>query len=478
MKKIRLLILLILSFLILPVSPVLAVDFSPEFVVSDFDMEDYESMTLEGIQEFLKNQTGILKNYYDYDVDNAYKSAAEIIYNAAQSSHISPKFLLVLLQREQSLITDPDPVQGQLDWAMGYAVCDSCDTDDPFVKLYKGFAKQVDSAAWRIRYYTDNWQDEDWIKRADQTYEIDGQIVVPMNQATANLYTYTPHIHGNKNFWLIWNDWFTKMYPDGTLVSEHGSSGVYLIDHGSKRPFLTYSALISRYDPNLIVKVSPGELQAYETGSPIKHPQYSLLNDENNNTYLLVNDALRRITTPEVFKNLGFNPEEVVQVANSDILMYKQGAVIDMDSVYPAGALLQNKETGGVYFVKDSLKHPIKTRDLMEINYPNRNLTMVSAEELENYQTAEPVNIPDGMLVSPTSSPAVYVISNGEKRPILSSKIFESLGYNWDNVKQISDSSLGFNELGLAIESDMLNSNIASISSACSSCNLPENYHQ
>ncbi|MEK9131225.1 MAG: hypothetical protein AAB429_03890, partial [Patescibacteria group bacterium] len=99
--------------------PLLA--FDPNYIISDEEMTDYASLDVDGIQRYLDR--GYLGDYTTEDLDGETRSAAEIIWNAAQNYQLSPKFILGMLQREQSLVDDDDPSQTQLDWAMGYAVC-------------------------------------------------------------------------------------------------------------------------------------------------------------------------------------------------------------------------------------------------------------------------------------------------------------------------------------------------------------------
>ncbi len=154
-------------------------------------------------------------------------------------SQVNPKYLLVLLQREQSLITDQTPSQKQLDWAAGYAVCDGCYLNDPKVQAHRGFGVQVNDAAEVMRWYYDNRYTNSIVKQMGQTVNIDSTSVSPQSWATAFLYTYTPHLHGNENFYKIWNEWFVQeLFPNGTLVrSTLMEDYYYLIQNGQKRLF-------------------------------------------------------------------------------------------------------------------------------------------------------------------------------------------------------------------------------------------------
>ena len=285
---------LIFALLLTNLAPlsVFASDFNPNYLLSDEEMQDYTSMTKNDIDLFLDQKGSYLHTYKAEDKNGDKKKAADIIYQAAHEYKINPKYLLVKLQKEQSLISDDDPTEKQLNWATGYGVCDACSMDDPNLQKWKGFGNQVDSAAGIIRWYYDHVGDQDWIKSAGTTYTIDGQKVTPNNNATAFLYTYTPHLHGNENFWNLWQKWFQGGYPDGTLFHSAEDPTIYLLQNGKKRAFKSMTALVTRYDPKRILIVPEGEIARYPVGTPISFPNFSILK-AGSKYYLLDDDTLR-----------------------------------------------------------------------------------------------------------------------------------------------------------------------------------------
>lgn len=426
-------------------------EFNPNYIISDEELVDYNSMSLSQIQRFIETKGGALAWYVTTDTDGITRPSAEIIWRVAQVYKINPRVLLVTLQKEQSLVADQDPVQAQYDWATGYGVCDSCSLNDPDIQKYKGFANQVDSTAGWKRWFLDNVALLSWLKQPGQTYFIDSFQITPQNLATASFYTYTPHYNGNYNFWKIWQDWFGKFFPDGTVLKENDGPGIWLIQRGLRRPFMTYSAFVSRYSPEKLISVSQSDLENYEIGTPIKFADYSLLRSPHGTVYLLVGDQKRGFTSSEVFKTIGFNPEEVIDVSWEDLNNYVEGEPITLQSVYPMGALLQDKTTGGVYFVENGIKKPIWAKELLTLYFKNKKITPVSPDELAKYPTGEPVKLKDGELVMSQSSPTVYVISNGERRPIPTEEVFNGLGYKWENIIKTSDKILSLHPLSAPI---------------------------
>ena len=426
-------------------------EFNPNYIISDQELTDHNSMSLAQVQKFLEDKGSSLANYATIDTDGLGRTASEIIWRVAQSYEISPKVLLVTLQKEQSLITTATPTQKQLDWAAGYGICDSCSMSDPTLQKYKGFATQVDYAAGWKRWFLDNAFSLSWVKLPGITYLIDTYKITPNNLATAGFYTYTPHYHGNYNFWKLWQDWFGKFFPDGTVLKEADGSGIWLLQRGLKRQFSSYSAFISRYSPDKLITVSKSELENYETGTPIKFSDYSLLRSPTGTVYLLVGDTRRGFSSSEVFRTIGFNPEEVMDATWEDLNTYIENDPITMQSVYPTGALLQDKTSGGVYYVENGIKKPIWAKQFLTLYFANKKITVVSPDELKKYSTGEPVKFKDGELVVGESSPTVYFISNGERRPIPSEQVFTGMGWKWSNIVKTTDKILSLHTTGATI---------------------------
>lgn len=480
-KNILFCFLLLVSCFLLLVQTARASDFNPNNIISDAEILDSAAMTLNDIQNFLKNKASFLANYSCPNADGIVKPAAEIIYDAAVNNYdcdgivlndsvaalekkakcrpiaINPRFLLALLQKEQSLIEDPSPKQSQLDWATGYGCPDgeSCNT------RWKGFGKQVNSAALQFYDYMAN--PGYYTYKAGYTYTFTNTnnqptAVSPANQATAALYNYTPHVYnGNYNFYKIWLRYFTINYLDGSLLQAKDEPGVWLIQDGKKRPFLTKGALTTRFDPKKIITVNKADLDKYPKGASIKFPQYSLIRSPRGTIFLLVDDKRRGFADSEAFRAIGFNPEEVIDASWEDINGYEEGLPIAATSSYPTGALMQDKATGGVYWVSDNTKAPLWDAVLLKTKFKNKAIHPTSPEQLDKFATVDPVIFGDGELLKSSASPAVYVISGGEKHSFTSGKVFEGLGYKWENIITISPKILYLYNEGEPITEEFIN---------------------
>lgn len=459
---------LVITLLISLLAPNLAyaATFNPNYIISDLDLVNADSMSVTRIQKFLDTH-GSLGSYSTLDPWGNTKSSAQIIYDAGKYWRINSQYLIVRMQIEQSLITDPTLSQNQIDWATGYGCPDSGKKYDEF----KGFFNQVNWAARiltsselnqqgnpmgylphiaKLGYSISGWGPSITKNITDSfgTFEI-----TPVNNATAALYTYTPHVYNaNYNIWRFWNQWFTKHYPDGSLLQVQGQPGVFLIQYGRKRPFFSKAALISRFDTKKIIIVSKNDLDAYETGSPIKFPNFSLLRSPADKIYLIDNDQKRYIESREVFRQIGFNLDEVIDVTDQDLSYYTDGQTISLKSVYPIGALLQSRQTGGISYVENGMRHSIMSKEILKSRFPNKKWITADQTSIEQYQIGEPVKFKDGDLITYRGAKSVYVISNGQRRPIASKAVFDSLGYQWSNVIWTTERAVLIHEEGEKID--------------------------
>ncbi|MDD5290038.1 MAG: hypothetical protein PHT40_02455 [Patescibacteria group bacterium] len=438
-------ILIFLATILAPVAPALAqFTFNPHYVLSDQELTNYSSMTIDQINAFLKSKGGILANYID---PNVRMSIPQLIYESSQMYKINPRYALVLLQKEQSLITDEAPTQGQLNWATGYGCPDSGGCNPK----YQGLGNQIDWGVGAIRFYLDN--PNQFRFQTGRTYTVDGQSVTMQNDATTALYIYTPHLHGNESLARIWTEWFSQNYPDGSLLQDNEDGSVWLIQGNSRRLFSSKVALVSRYSTKQLIPVEPNELEKYQIGTPIKYANYSLLRIETGGIYLLDNDVVRPITSMKAFKLLGFNPEEVMNVKTTDIADIPRGESITIESTFPTGGLLQDKATGGVYFVQNGKKYPIWAKQLLNLYYKTKKIVKVTAEELKQYPTGNPIKFKDGELLKSDKESTIYFVSNGARRPFVSEAAFKELGYKLTNVIVTTDKLLSLHPIGEVITS-------------------------
>ncbi len=264
-KKLNLLIATaFISSLLLPlIAPSYARAISPSDwqagrIIDDEIFFNPNAMTDQDIQNFLNSKVPTcrasaggptcLKNY-SQNVSNipadAYcnainggsnLSAASIIKIITEACSMNPAAMLVLIQKEQSLITADTPTHYQYQFATGYCVYDTppppswcADTD--------GFFRQIYYGAKQFQRYKKNPQEYNFAigRTSNIQYSPNASCgsspVLIQTSATAGLYNYTPYqpnqaalnagwgeahcgAYGNRNFWLYFNAWFGRTTTD------------------------------------------------------------------------------------------------------------------------------------------------------------------------------------------------------------------------------------------------------------------------
>lgn len=233
----------------LRLSSVKAGDFDSNTLIDNATFQAADTMTTSDIQGFLSGKGSGLANFSEGG-----RSAAQIIYEAAHGhgeasgdfngnhvvAHINPQVLLVTLQKEQGLVTEPNPSGDKLDCAMGYGATDAqgCKLALQQHPSWKGFTNQVEFAAWQLQW---NYQRaslsnyNDFKVGQQMTFgDFNGNHTVTFNNAaTAAEYRYTPHVYnGNYNFWK-----FMQSFFQGYDANIAGQSSYVTLDPGQPGRF-------------------------------------------------------------------------------------------------------------------------------------------------------------------------------------------------------------------------------------------------
>jgi len=434
-----------------------AADFDPTYIIADSEITDHNAMSIDEIKSFLDKRNGTLDDYLTFDKEGLPKTAVQAFFEIAQRWLINPKYLMVLTQKEQSLLESPNPSQKQYDWATGYGICDNCSMSDPNLERFKGFYRQVNSAAAQTRYYMDNIGEFNY--QPGKTYNIDGTSVKIKNTATAALYNYTPHLHGNQVFFNLWTGYFEKKWPDGSLLVSSENDSMYYLENGVKRLIASKAVFASRFDSKQLIEVDPVDLSSYEDGPPIKYLNFSILKtDGGSDLFMIFGDTKRKIVSEAVFKKLGFQPDDIEMATADELKLYKDGPDITEYTAYPSGILLQDSQAKKpfekLYYVISGEKHPVINKEIFDANFSGLKIAKVSAGELDKYMPAENVALPDGWLVKIKKVNTVYVISHGKCLPIFNGQVFEKMHYDKKNIKIITDETLGIHPIGQAVTGD------------------------
>ena len=228
--------------------------FDPGNIISDAVFTDRNTMTEAQIQAFFNSkvsrcqggadQYGPIICLKDFTITSVNRpadrycqgytgapneSAARIIYRVAQSCGINPQVLIVMLQKEQGLVTHTWPSMPRYNAALGQGCPDGGVPCDP---SYVGFFHQIYGAARQMqiymegRYFTYYAPGNTWNILFNPNRACGSSPVYVANKATSALYYYTPYqpnaaamragygegdgcsAYGNRNFYNYFTDWF------------------------------------------------------------------------------------------------------------------------------------------------------------------------------------------------------------------------------------------------------------------------------
>lgn len=373
------------------------------------------------------------------------QSAAQLIKSVSDQYHINPQVLLILLQKEQSLVTDDWPWTTQYRSATGYG----CPDTAPCASQYYGFYNQISNAAWQFNQYASNPTSYGY--RAGRTNYIaynpssscGGSNVTISNQSTANLYIYTPYqpnqaalnnlygsgdscsAYGNRNFWRMFNDWFGSTYandtnvahPNGTIISDNRY--VYVLEDGTKRHIATPAIFDSYgYSWTNVRQATAGDLNL-PGGNQIRDlAPGTLANIGDGKVYVntYINGTLQLQWIPSsTFSALGYNWNDVKDYSSGGVLSTIAPGMYTSNT-HPAGTLVVMN--GGVYVLDQTSLHHVNPAVFMSWSYNwNRVKNATAADTALPVGAEQPVREGSVALVNGS----IYVIAkdaNGTyKRP-------------------------------------------------------------
>jgi hypothetical protein len=343
-------------------------------------------------------------NYGGAPVPAGARSAAQLIWDAAQTYSISPKVLLVMIQKESAgpLITDDWPFLSQYTYAMG-AHCPDTTGCDP---NYAGFSIQISESAALLRYYLDNMNQPWWPYKKvgvnnilySPTASCGSSNVMVESMSTAALYTYTPYqpnaaalsvvtdsspggsvpcgAYGNRNFWWYFNKWFGSSYsndsfvphPDGALVAINNT--VYLISNNTKRPISTPSVFLSYgYQWYEVKRATAGDYNLPD-GIPLNiiNPG-TLFRTPTSSVYTMVWDSsasawVKQMVSYSGFVNLGYRWDEVQVIPYGELPPGDYATLLTADR-HPSRTLIRAANDSRVYMVDTGTRRYIPRPEVL-----------------------------------------------------------------------------------------------------------------
>ena len=425
-------------------------DFDPGNIISDATFYDSGSMSIQQIQDFLNARRPTcragnicLKDYSDSFatreanarcgyLQGQRMSAAAVIYWVGRACGINPKSLIVLLEKEQGLVTSDAPSAARYRIAMGFGCPDTAPCDS----LYYGFFNQVYNAARQFKVYRDSpgsfryqagrVNTVQWHPNAacgSSSFFID-------NQATAGLYNYTPYrpngaalanlygsgdgcsSYGNRNFWRLFSDWFGRTNQDADFVRTSSDPTVWLVS-GSRKHLVPSFAVLTALAPLGGYRiVSADFIASLPTGDPMNET----IRDSQSGAISLVQDgAAHSFASCELMTLYGYDCADAVDLVPSQLAKFARGGAVSEYFRIDGGA--------DVFRIVDGRRVRFSNMDALDAHAGGRPSYIASMRpEVGAARSALSRTLMAPLsLVRSTSSPSVFLVDGWDRKIPVSS---------------------------------------------------------
>lgn len=441
-----------------PASAAVGGDFNAGNIISDATFYDSNTMTVAEIQSFLEAKrptcaSGFtcLKDYKDSFSSRAadsrcgalqgqdLMSAAAIIYWIGKACGVNPQALIVLLEKEQGLVSSSRPSATSYKIATGYGCPDTAPCD----ALYYGFFNQVYSAARQFktyqasptsfRYRAGQWNTIQWHPNAG----CGSTSVYIENQATAGLYNYTPYrpngaalanmygtgdscsSYGNRNFWRTFSDWFGSTQGGSDFVRTTADARLFLLSGTTKHhvPSALVQAALAPLGGYRIV--SPEYLKGFTEGKPAGE----VVRDPSTGTVSLAQGgALHRFPSCELVTLYGYACADAINLAPTQLAKFPTGGeTTKYFQVAPAAT---------VFSVEAGTKVSFRTIEALDAFAGGRPpyIAAMRSEVAALYPDGRSYAAPMSLVKSP-DRPEVYLVDGWDRKvPIASFDAASDLG--------------------------------------------------
>ena len=386
-------------------------------------LKDYKQNTPD-----IAGESGICGNF----TAKTARSAAGIITDVAAACGISPKALIVLLQKEQGLVTDVWPWDGQFLKATGFGCPDTTGCNE----AYYGFFNQVYRAARQFKLYQANPTNYNFV--AGQNNDIlwnpnascGSKTVYIATQATAGLYDYTPYqpnkaaldnlygtgdgcsAYGNRNFWRYYNDWFGP--TTGTpFFRISGSSKTYITGANNTYYYVTSPSMMTSYGYGGFTTKIDVVSSSFVSGKTFKGNLPHIARFEADEVYIMNEGKRHHIPSREMFDEYGYTLGQEAFLPSSIQYYFPEAETVSN--------VLKRSDGSGTYYVEGGKKRhitgPSAYTTLGSPVYSSQPLVTLDSYFVDTLPDGGPIMV-SGYYTRSTDSNKFWVWDGSEMHPV------------------------------------------------------------
>lgn len=477
----------------------MAEDFNPNLLISDERFVDTGTLGgAEGIQRFLESKGSILADTSpDFLIKlrepsdpnlkqrlpdprpnlGRLRTAAELIYDASVSAGLNPQVALVTLQKEQSLITGQfssnQALQRALDRALGFACPDEGGCSDIFLGFYHQLFGNFDAAGNRyigmpaslirsFRYEVGGVRvgrgpmvdangnafgngNRIRTSRSGDTISVDnttGSYNAPPTQTIvlsnfATTALYRYTPHVYNGNYNFYR-FFTAWfkYPDGTLVAVAGDPKFYVIDSGLRRPISSFVLLQRGLEPASVIAISSVEANDFPVGEVMPPKEGTILKNPAGQAHLIENQSRKQLSS-FVATQRELDLVNATLLQDDEILTYRDGG----RALPEEGTLVKTRDNPAVYIISNNEKRLLSAFVFKQRGFKFASILTAEPGELDSYPSGALMPPLDGTLIKAKTEPAVYHVGNGTLEP-MSLFVFQQRGFKFADVVSIEKAEL------------------------------------
>jgi len=366
------------------------------------------------------------------------KKVSKLIYDECRSHNINPQLVLVMMQKESSIITQNSPDSVTKTWPMFYAFNESMASFNysyneakAQAQSYGGVGQQLARSIWWLRIYYDE-ADEGSIGAT-----CDGANMDAANIASQVLYLYTPH--SQYNVWRLMQDWFAggvASYPFAKVpnTSLLKKDSYYYLCYDDAYYRLGATSLSVRAYGYITTEAQISTLAGLSNGGNLSN----YIQDSGGNKFYIAGGLKYYIWPSSVFKTRwGFSSR--TPITNNTI------AGIIPNAPRSLSGFVKPLSSYNYYFIDNGGKRykvwpsstfwnrwGLKSQDLVVL--PD---AIVSAMPSAGYLS--------GIVKGQTSNQAYYIDRGGKRYPIWPSSVFwERWGFRYTDAVRISNAQLNY----------------------------------
>ena len=222
------------------------------------------------------------------------------------------------------------------------------------------------------------------------------------------------------------------------IYNAKDDTAVYAVVGGVLQKMGDMIATLSANDQARVVAINPNQLALFPEQNKTTLPDGTLVKSRSRNELFRIDGGKRHhVTSAKLFQRLGYSLANVQIISDRELLGYAKGDPI----VFPDGTLLMSENTKKIYLVKSGeRRHILSQRVFTQNKFSMKNVIAIPDYELEAYPSGGVVGLPEGTIVSLSKKATApnHVIMDGGRKIIPSWDMFKKWGFSIKKISIIS----------------------------------------